>query len=91
MYLWLIISNNQVLRKEKKDAISRWVVANDITLEQVTRYLWLFNRILCSLSSILACLYLSFPREETASQKIDLRLRAMVRVAEHKAVRSLFT
>jgi len=28
-------------------------------------------------------------REETASQKIDLRLRAMVRVAEHKAVRTL--
>merc|ERR1719500_2726647 len=54
----------QVLRKEKKDAMARWVVANNVTLEQVTR-------------------------EETASQKIDLRLRAMVRVAEHKAVRTL--
>ena len=30
-------------------------------------------------------------REETASQKIDLRLRVMARVAEHKAVRSVFT
>ena len=38
----------QVLRKEKKDAMARWVVANDVTLEQVTK-------------------------EETASQKIDLR------------------
>merc|ERR1719234_1313479 len=40
------------------------MVANDVTLELVTR-------------------------EETASQKIDLRLRAMVRVAEHKAVRTI--
>jgi len=54
----------QVLRKEKKDTMARWVVANDVTLEQVTR-------------------------EETASQKIDLRLRAMARVAEHKAVRTI--
>jgi len=54
----------QVLRKEKKDVMARWIVANDVTLEQVTR-------------------------EETASQKIDLRLRAMARVAEHKAVRTL--
>ena len=54
----------QVLRKEKKDAMARWVVANDVTLEQVTK-------------------------EETASQKIDLRLRAMARVAEHKAVLTL--
>merc|ERR1719234_1717998 len=54
----------QVLRKEKKDAMARWMVANNVTLEQVTR-------------------------EETASQKIDLRLRAMARVAEHKAVRTL--
>jgi len=54
----------QVLRKEKKDTMARWVVANDVTLEQVTK-------------------------EETASQKIDLRLRAMARVAEHKAVLTL--
>ena len=41
---------------------------------------------------ILAHLNLRFAREETASQKIDLRLRAMARVAEHKAVRwSRFT
>ena len=44
------ISNYQVLRKEKKDAMARWVVANDVTLEQVTRCSCLFNRIMCSLS-----------------------------------------
>ena len=91
MSLCFKISNNQVLRKEKKDAMARWVVANDVTLEQVTRCSCLFNRIMCSLSPVQ---YFGLPifessREETASQKIDLRLRAMVRVAEHKAVRSL--
>ena len=29
---------NQVLRKEKKDVMARWIAANDVTLEQVTRY-----------------------------------------------------
>ena len=40
----------QVLRKEKKDAMARWVVANDVTLEQVTRYLlrcFLINPSVC--------------------------------------------
>merc|ERR1712013_162967 len=57
-------SESDKSKNEKKDAMARWVVANDVTLEQVTK-------------------------EETASQKIDLRLRAMARVAEHKAVLTL--
>ena len=81
-----------MLRKEKKDAMARWIVANDATLEQVTRYLcrplFLYSLDL-SLSTDLK--FSSFFREETASQKIDLRLRVMARVAEHKAVRSVFT
>ena len=32
--------------------MARWVVANDVTLEQVTRCSCLFNRIMCSLSTV---------------------------------------
>ena len=72
-----------MLRKEKKDAMARWVAANDVSLEQVTRYF-----LHCFLIELGAGKF--FSREETASQKIDLRLRAMARVADHKAVRSYF-
>merc|ERR1719414_403368 len=52
----------QILRREPKDTIARWLVANEMSLEEVT---------------------------SDKTDKLDVRLRAVVRVSEHKAVRKV--